>query len=329
MLARSTPSFLLASPDSAILAKLEPLLAAQGGQVSIAQTADAALALLTTPVDFGLLLLDTALPGMPCGELLPAMQSAANPKPLPVVLISDIVSQESLNLLAEGVIADIVPRYTERAFWQVRIESALRGRRTACELDLLRESAALNSQYDRLTGLYNRDTLLSMLFRETDRVQRMKSSLCMVLFDLDNFGESNARLGAEACDGLLCEVAARTARLLRSYDLLGRIGEDEFLVGMPGCSGVNAVMLAERLRVEVFGAPFQAAGQAVRLTACFGISSSNGRSPLVVLREAEQALDWSRGTGPESIQCFGDCPQPTPVPMAPYSPVTGDRMLAW
>jgi len=38
---------------------------------------------------------------------------------------------------------------------------------------------------DRLTGVYNRETMLSILFRETDRVQRMKSSLCVILFDID------------------------------------------------------------------------------------------------------------------------------------------------
>ena len=76
----------------------------------------------------------------------------------------------------------------------------------------------LNAQTDRLTGVYNRETMLAMLFRETDRVQRMKSPLCMILFDIDDFGHWNSRLGAEACDDLLCQVASRTARLLRSYD---------------------------------------------------------------------------------------------------------------
>jgi diguanylate cyclase (GGDEF)-like protein len=72
----------------------------------------------------------------------------------------------------------------------------------------LREAAALNAQTDRLTGVYNRETMLAMLFRETDRVQRMKSSLCMILFDIDDFGHWNSRLGSAACDDLLCQVVA-------------------------------------------------------------------------------------------------------------------------
>ena len=98
----------------------------------------------------------------------------------------------------------------------------LREHRRPRELETLREAAVLNAQTDRLTGVYNRETMLAMLFRETDRVQRIKSSLCIVLFDIDDFGHWNSRLGSDACDELLCQVVTRTARLLRSYDLLGR-----------------------------------------------------------------------------------------------------------
>ena len=75
-----------------------------------------------------------------------------------------------------------------------------------------------------------------MLFRETDRAQRMNSSMCLVLFDIDDFGHWNSRLGVDACDELLCQVANRTGALLRSYDMLGRPGMDEFLIALPACS---------------------------------------------------------------------------------------------
>jgi diguanylate cyclase (GGDEF)-like protein len=199
----------------------------------------------------------------------------------------------------------------------------------AHEVEELREAVALNALTDRLTGVYNRETLLGMLFRETDRVQRMKSSLCVILFDIDDFGHWNSRLGNEACDELLRQVAARATRLLRSYDLLGRAGKDEFLMGLPGCSSVSAAMLAERLRNEVFCLPFNLEGEVVRLSACFGIAQSLGRSPVVVLREAEQALEWAKAAGPESIQFFGEDPQPPATPVTFLSESSGDQLLAW
>jgi hypothetical protein len=49
----------------------------------------------------------------------------------------------------------------------------------------------------------------------------------------------------------------------------------------------------------------------------------------VVLRETEQALELARNAGPETIQCFGDCPQPAPGPVAFLSQSSGDQLLAW
>jgi diguanylate cyclase (GGDEF)-like protein len=143
----------------------------------------------------------------------------------------------------------------------------------------------------------------------------MKSSLSMILFDIDDFGHWNSRLGAEACDDLLRLVVARTNRMLRSYDVFGRPGKDEFLVALPGCTQAQATMMAERLR-GVFGAPFEVAGRAIRLSACFGIANSLGRSPVVVLREAEQALECARTAGPETVYWFDD-PPPTPFDLIP------------
>jgi diguanylate cyclase (GGDEF)-like protein len=182
-------------------------------------------------------------------------------------------------------------------------------------LEALRDASRRNLQMDHLTGIYNRETLMAVLFRETDRVQRMKSSLSMILFDIDDFGHWNSRLGAEVCDDLLREVTARTSRILRSYDVFGRPGKDEFLVALPGCTQAHAAMMAERLR-GIFSAPFQVGGNAVRLSACFGIADSLGRSPVVVLREAEQALAGAQAAGPETIHWFDD-PQPTTFDLIP------------
>ena len=104
---------------------------------------------------------------------------------------------------------------------------------------------------------------------------------------------------------------------------------DEFLVVLPGCSMNNAVMLAERLRMDVFSSPFHVGGESIRLSACFGLATSIGRSPVVVLREAEQALERARDAGPESIESFSNSLRPVAAPVAFLSPSPGDEFLAW
>jgi len=232
MLPYSAHTILLASGEPTLLAALETALTADGAQVEIVLSAEAALAALTASPAPTLALIDTALPSIepetPLSELLASVRVETPARRFPIVLISDTVTAPWLDRLAEGVIDDLLPRTCDPAFLRIRLDSVLRDHRRLRELELLREAAALNAQIDRLTGVYNRETMLAMLFRETDRVQRLKSSLCLILFDIDDFGHWNSRLGTEACDELLCQVATRSTRLLRSYDLLGRPGKDEF-----------------------------------------------------------------------------------------------------
>ncbi|MGC9157556.1 MAG: GGDEF domain-containing protein [Terracidiphilus sp.] len=333
MFARPIPTFLLVSSDPALLAVLEPLLAAGGARVDVFLSAEAAFAALTAPHAPSLALIDAGQTGMESGaeirQFVARVRAEASGRKFPIVLLADAVLQEWIDQMAANGIDDLLPRTLEQAFLRLRIEGVIRAHRQARELELLREAAALSAQTDRLTGVYNRETILSMMFRETDRVQRMNLPLCMILFDIDDFGHWNARLGTDVCDELLCRVTARTTRLLRSYDLLGRAGKDEFLVALPGCSSVNAVMMAERLCADVFAEPYRVGGDAIRLSACFGIASSLGRSPVVVLHEAEQALQVAKDSGPESIQCSGDCPEPSAPPVSFLSPTSGDELLAW
>ena len=329
MSGHSVPTYLLASAEPALLASIEPVLAAGGARVAVHLSAEPTLAALTAAHPPELAVLDVNLPGMEMDRLLAAARAEAAGRNFPIVLLSDTVSQAWIDRLAEGILDDLVPRASEPGFLRVRLESVLRTHRRVRELEELREAAMLSTQTDHLTGVYNRETILSMLFRETDRVQRMKSSLCVILFDIDDFGHWNSRLGSADCDGLLRQTVARAGRLLRSYDLLGRAGKDEFLIGLPGCTTVNAQMLVERLRSEVFSTPFRVAGEAIRLSACFGIATSLGRSPLVVLREAEQALQTAKAAGPESIQCAEESPQ-SPASAAGFLATdSGDELLAW
>lgn len=325
----ATPLFLLASADPDLLAMIEPILLVGGSRVKVVLSAEAALAAIKETAAPDLILIDAALPGAPIGQVLAAARAdtaAASPQ---ILVMAASITQELADLQAAGAIDDMMLRLTEPAYWQLHIDRARRNRQMAIELERLREAEVRNAQVDRLTGVYNRETMLTMLFRETDRVQRANGPLSLVLFDVDDFGHWNSRLGMEACDELLCQVAGRTGSLLRSYDLLGRPGKDEFLIALPNCGIACAMSLAERLRGEVFALPFQIGHESIRLSACYGIAASHGRSPVVVLREAEKALEWAQAAGPETNQCFGREANPAPPPVSLFSSDSGDELLAW
>lgn len=329
MQSHTCPAFLLASADLALLGVIKPLLSSGGARVEVVLSAQAVLNSISRANPPSVLLLDASLPGMPIGQLLAAARGQDDGQRFPIVLIAERAAPEWIDWIAEGAVDDLILRSAEPAYWQLRLDLVLRNQGIAQELEIVRGAAVRSAQLDHLTGVYNRETLLAMLFRETDRAQRMNSSMSLVLFDIDDFGHWNSRLGADACDDLLCQVAGRTGALLRSYDLLGRPGMDEFLVALPACSPASAMILAERLRVDVFASPFRVAGGAIRLSASFGIATSRGRSPVVVLREAEKALEWAKAAGPESIQCFGSPPEPAAEPVMFLSSTSGDELMAW
>ncbi|MFZ0392451.1 MAG: GGDEF domain-containing response regulator [Terracidiphilus sp.] len=299
-------SFVLASGEPQFLTRAESTLRASGAQVRVALTAEAALRIIQEDAP-ALAFVDTRLPGMELGQFLAAVRAQGSIPSFPIVLISDTVSEELKNRLAEGVIQDLVAPQIAPDWLRLRVELALRAQEHARELEQLRNQAVCDAERDPLTGAYNRNALMGSLFRETDRVQRMNTELCLILFDIDDFGHWNARLGPASCDELLVKVVERVGGLLRSYDLLGRVGKDEFLAGLPGCSVVNGAMLAERMRAEVFGEPYAVAGRMVRLSACVVVVQSRGRSPVVVLREAEEMLRMAKADGPDSIQCAREC----------------------
>ncbi|KAA6460878.1 diguanylate cyclase [Acidobacteria bacterium AB60] len=325
---QSQLTILLASGEPALLRALEPILLATGARVSIALSAEAALASMLAGDPPSLALLDEHLPGMSPLQVLAAVHAEEGRCAFPILLIADRVTADWMERIRLGVVDDVVPRRCEAPFWQLRIDLALRCFHKTREADTLRNSLMEHSQFDELTGAYNRATLLSLLFRETDRAVRSGTSLCGILFDIDDFGHWNARLGSQACDSLLIQSVVRIHRLLRSYDLLGRMGSDDFLAVLPGCSPINAVLLAERLR-DSFAEPVHVAGTAVRLSACFAVAASQGRSPVVLLRELQGALSLARETGPETIQSATDCPAAQSPPVAFLSSGSDDDLLAW
>lgn len=160
--------------------------------------------------------------------------------------------------------------------------------------------------YDALTGFLNRETMIGELFRETDRIQRMGGVLCFMLIEIEGLAEIRSEYGTENADRLLRYIAGRLRRYLRTYDLIARQKENQFLVALPGCIPADALLLANRIRTVLFHHPVELDDKSIALAASFGISQSKGRSPLTVLLEAQQALDEATLAGGDCVSLFGE-----------------------
>lgn len=160
--------------------------------------------------------------------------------------------------------------------------------------DRLRRAATT----DVLTGLPNRGAVIGRLTEELARSHREGSTLGVLTLDIDHFKLVNDRLGHAAGDVALDQTARRLENALRPYDMVGRIGGEEFLVVAPDIDEIGIHVLGERLRESIEARPIEH-GQHH-----FGISISVGgtlaratESPESVMARADGALYAAKAAG--------------------------------
>lgn len=163
----------------------------------------------------------------------------------------------------------------------------------------LHEKLRLQATLDRMTGLWNRSTILDMLQAELARLGREGGSgnLGVIIVDLDRFKRINDTVGHLAGDEVIREAARRMAAALRPYDRIGRYGGEEFLVVAPGCGPAEAMLVAERLRAAVGEHPVETTGGSVPLTVSLGVATAQGGTPNAVIAVADAALYQAKRAG--------------------------------
>ncbi len=308
-----SPTVLLGCSDPGTTQYLTAMLDGWHYPVDVADNGATALRRMqsSAPPEIALLDISLATPGgVEIAWAVRRRQAALRPW---LVLLSDRPGKDRMRVALEAGCDDflIIPPDPE----ELKVHLRVAERVLALQHQIQKQSAELRyrATHDGLTGLWNREALLSLIFQETDRVQRMKTPLSLLLMDLDDFSRINHNYGYDSGDRVLTELANRFRRQLRSYDLVGRCGEDEFLLALPGCNRENAMSLAERVKDAILARPFAVNGEASTLTASFGVADSAGRSPLVVLREAERALAEAKLDGKNCARCYAP---PAPLGMA-------------
>jgi diguanylate cyclase (GGDEF)-like protein len=153
---------------------------------------------------------------------------------------------------------------------------------------------------DPLTGLANRRQLIDLMQREFNRARRYRRPLGLLYLDLDGFKAINDRFGHMFGDEILRNVATTLRAVLRSTDLLARIGGDEFAVLLPETPIAGVENVAAKLH-RALASYSQRLGPAVTpLTFCVGASqlSDNDASIDDLLTRADDALLEAKGGAP-------------------------------
>jgi diguanylate cyclase (GGDEF)-like protein len=127
----------------------------------------------------------------------------------------------------------------------------------------------------------------------------------IALFDLDRFGEVNARVGRLVADRLLREAAILLGNKIRDIDLAARPGEDELAVLLPQTDRNGAFLVADRFRreVETHFRKREAGGKPADLTVSGGVAAypEDGLDAEALLARAAQALYQAKGSGLNTV----------------------------
>jgi len=131
-----------------------------------------------------------------------------------------------------------------------------------------------NSLRDGLTGCFNRTHALEVIDTELRRARRSRLPVSLIMFDLDHFKDVNDRHGHLCGDAVLAAVSVRMRDVLRGSDVKCRYGGEEFVVLLPETPIEGAKRVAETLRREIADAPIPWKGDAITVTASFGVTAA-------------------------------------------------------
>ena len=155
---------------------------------------------------------------------------------------------------------------------------------------------------DSLTGIYNRRTFINLAEAELARSQRNKQPLALMLIDLDHFKAINDTYGHQTGDQVLQQLRTVSESCMRSHDIFGRYGGEEFCIMAPETNREGALILAERLRTALADNPISIRPDlTVCITASIGVACMDGTEKQVRLDEllsrADQALYRAKDAG--------------------------------
>jgi diguanylate cyclase (GGDEF)-like protein len=156
--------------------------------------------------------------------------------------------------------------------------------------------AMLEALNDPLTGLLNHRAFQEQLSVELRRAERARYPVAVVALDLDDFKIVNDALGHAAGDRALRAVAAAIREELRTGDVCGRVGGDEFMLAIADADLGGAEAVVERVRARVRDVRL---GTGQRLTLSAGIAAypRHGTAQEQLLNLADGAMYWAKSHG--------------------------------
>jgi diguanylate cyclase (GGDEF)-like protein/PAS domain S-box-containing protein len=158
---------------------------------------------------------------------------------------------------------------------------------------------------DPLTGAANRLQCDKWLKSSTDNAKVCNTKITLILFDIDDFKKVNDTFGHNAGDNVLIQIADIVRTMVRSNDLFGRWGGEEFVILQIDTSCEGAITLAERLRKQIEQSTFANVG---RITVSLGVAQYDGAESIEsFVKRADSAMYEAKRHGKNRVSVDKGC----------------------
>lgn len=168
------------------------------------------------------------------------------------------------------------------------------------------EKLRYTAMHDALTGLLNARAYYARCDHLIQLAQRNSTPYTVLFVDLDHFKQINDTHGHAAGDHVLKAVASALRENMRSSDLIGRIGGEEFSIFLPNTDQTAGLQVAESLRREIEKLMPDIGGQPLKITASLGVARNqyHDQSMQEIQRQADQAMYLAKSRGRNRVSCF-------------------------
>jgi diguanylate cyclase (GGDEF)-like protein len=270
----------------------------------VVATADAAEAwqVMRSPSAPRVAILDWSLPEMDGAKVCRRVRALPAARPPYLLLLTARGGKEAV---VEGLRAgadDYLTKPYDAEELRARLDVGLR--LVALTDDLLdaQEALRIQARTDPLTGVLNRGAVLGELAAECRAAAYDGRGLGVGMLDIDHFKRVNDTFGHAAGDLVLREVVRRVRTALRSGDVLGRFGGEEFLIVVPGAGSPQLSGALEDVRHAVAAAPVDVDGRALAVTASLGGALHGGEPVDALIARADAALYAAKERGRDRVE---------------------------
>ncbi len=292
---------LLAEDDGITRKMVAAMLRKWGYEVLAVSSGDEAWGVLQGDDPPRLAVLDWVMPGLNGVDICRKVRSEmlGTDRYFYLILLTAKTSREEIVSGLEAGADDYMVKPFDPSELHVRVGIGKRILTLHEELVAAKEALRFQAMRDALTGTYNRAAALRRLEEELDRARRDHKPLSLLMMDIDHFKKINDTYGHLVGDAVLKETVRRMQSVVRSYDVVGRFGGEEFLVILPSADEKIAVQVAERIRAAVSAHPVTDDAVSVTLTLSAGVATAESASSGVdaLIQSADVALYEAKRTG--------------------------------